>query len=162
MTDEEFEQHIQRTDRRITEVFYFPNGMVAVTDQFGQQMPEYQGRATPELVKKIKEVMKYVVITCSTSDVPTIGGNPIPNLGIVGTGGDRFYCSEPMDFAQAAMLRDEINFENHRATVKSIVVDVEQLYALNKMAGLNSTQPHSVSAPPKHPPGSSSPGVSGS
>lgn len=29
---------------RIENVYCFPNGMVAVTDQYGQQMPEYQGR----------------------------------------------------------------------------------------------------------------------
>ena len=29
---------------RIENVYCFPNGMVAVTDQFGQQMPKYQGR----------------------------------------------------------------------------------------------------------------------
>jgi len=29
---------------RIENVYCFPNGMVAVTDQNGQQIPEYQGR----------------------------------------------------------------------------------------------------------------------
>ncbi len=29
---------------RIENVYCFPNGMVAVTDQHGQQIPEYQGR----------------------------------------------------------------------------------------------------------------------
>jgi hypothetical protein len=28
----------------ISAVFHFPNGMVAVTDQYGEQMPAYQGR----------------------------------------------------------------------------------------------------------------------
>lgn len=31
-------------NQRIENVYCFPNGMVAVTDQFGQQIPEYQGR----------------------------------------------------------------------------------------------------------------------
>lgn len=28
----------------LTNVYVFPNGMVAVLDQFGKQMPQYQGR----------------------------------------------------------------------------------------------------------------------
>lgn len=44
MTNEEFEEHIKRTDRVPAEVFVFKNGMVAVTDQFGQQMPGLQGK----------------------------------------------------------------------------------------------------------------------
>lgn len=30
--------------RRIKSVFVFANGMVAVCDQYGEQMPRYQGR----------------------------------------------------------------------------------------------------------------------
>ncbi len=33
----------------IASVFYFPNGNVAVCDQFGQQMPEYQGGTGKEM-----------------------------------------------------------------------------------------------------------------
>lgn len=33
------------SERRIKTVFVFPNGQVAVCDQFGEQMPEYQGTA---------------------------------------------------------------------------------------------------------------------
>ena len=34
------------TEKRIKSVFRFNNGMVAVCDQFGNQMPNYQGRWT--------------------------------------------------------------------------------------------------------------------
>jgi len=44
MTEEEFEEHLKRTDRRIATVWVCDNGMVVVCDQFGQQMPDYQGR----------------------------------------------------------------------------------------------------------------------
>lgn len=35
--------------RHIASVFYFPNGNVAVCDQFGKQMPEYQGGTGKEM-----------------------------------------------------------------------------------------------------------------
>ena len=37
---------------RIENVYNFANGMTAVLDQFGEQMPEYQGR-TEEVMPKI-------------------------------------------------------------------------------------------------------------
>lgn len=39
----------------ITDVFIFPNDMVAVTDQNGKQMPKFQGKRTFKLMKKIKD-----------------------------------------------------------------------------------------------------------
>lgn len=39
--------------REITNVYVFTNGMVMVFDQFGQQMPEYQG-FREEVIDKIK------------------------------------------------------------------------------------------------------------
>jgi hypothetical protein len=38
---------------RITNVYTFANGMCMVFDQYGQQMPEFQGR-TEEYMPKIK------------------------------------------------------------------------------------------------------------
>jgi hypothetical protein len=37
------------TNAKIKGVILFPNGMIAVTDEFGQQIPELQGRNTLEL-----------------------------------------------------------------------------------------------------------------
>jgi hypothetical protein len=54
MSDAAFEEHCNRTDRVIRAVFVYPNGMCAVTDQFGQQMPEFQGRWA-EVEKKVRE-----------------------------------------------------------------------------------------------------------
>lgn len=53
MTDEQFAEHVKRTDRVIRSVTVFPNGNVAVGDQFDQQMPEYQGR-----YEEVKERLK--------------------------------------------------------------------------------------------------------
>ena len=39
----------------ITDVFVFKNGMVAVFDQKGEQMPDFQGNRTMKLMKKIKD-----------------------------------------------------------------------------------------------------------
>lgn len=36
---------VQFGNRRIAEVVHMPNGMAAVFDQRGQQMPEFQGRS---------------------------------------------------------------------------------------------------------------------
>lgn len=43
------------TERQITNVYLFQNGMVMTFDQFGEQMPDYQGRAE-EVMPKIKAV----------------------------------------------------------------------------------------------------------
>lgn len=40
---------------RIEKVYTFANGMVMVFDQYGQQMPDYQGRAE-DVLPKIKAV----------------------------------------------------------------------------------------------------------
>jgi len=40
--------------QEVRTVFIFPNGMIAVTDQNGEQIPELQGESSPELLKKIK------------------------------------------------------------------------------------------------------------
>lgn len=45
MADDEDEEHLKRTDRVPATVWEFPNGMLAVCDQFGKQMPEHQGEA---------------------------------------------------------------------------------------------------------------------
>lgn len=42
------------TDRRITNVYNWANGMTMVFDQFGEQMPEFQGH-TEEVMPKIRE-----------------------------------------------------------------------------------------------------------
>ncbi len=43
----------------IKSVFRFPNGQIAVCDEKGKQIPELQGRDTPELRKKIdKQITK--------------------------------------------------------------------------------------------------------
>ena len=46
MNEDELAEHERRTDRVVTEIFVFPNGQVAVVDQFGQQMSALQGRWT--------------------------------------------------------------------------------------------------------------------
>jgi hypothetical protein len=45
---------MEPTEAKITHVYTFPNGMVIVFDQFGKQMPEYQGRVE-EVIPKIIE-----------------------------------------------------------------------------------------------------------
>jgi hypothetical protein len=42
----------------ITKVFLFPNGMVMVFDQYGEQMPEYQGhyRDVHEKIRAVSNV----------------------------------------------------------------------------------------------------------
>lgn len=40
---------------KVKATYKFPNGMVATFDLRDQQMPELQGRDTPELHKKIKD-----------------------------------------------------------------------------------------------------------
>lgn len=42
------------SDAKVGAVFVFPNGMVAVTDENGEQIPELQGRMTEELRRKIE------------------------------------------------------------------------------------------------------------
>lgn len=37
----------------------FGNGMVMVFDQHGQQMPDYQGKISPELVAKIEAAIPH-------------------------------------------------------------------------------------------------------
>lgn len=54
MTEDEFNEHIKRPDRVPREVWFFPNGNVAVCDQHGQQMPELQGPWSEELEKRIR------------------------------------------------------------------------------------------------------------
>jgi hypothetical protein len=44
MTSDEHDEHLKRTDRVLTTAYRFANGNVMAFDQFGQQMPEYQGR----------------------------------------------------------------------------------------------------------------------
>lgn len=39
-------------NRKITKVYFWTNGMVTVFDQFGEQMPDYQGRRE-EVIEKI-------------------------------------------------------------------------------------------------------------
>ena len=41
--------------KKVKAVFRFPNGMIAVTDQNGQQIPELQGEDTPEIRRKIEK-----------------------------------------------------------------------------------------------------------
>jgi hypothetical protein len=36
-------EHVKRSDRVLTHAYRFPNNNVMAFDQFGQQMPEYQG-----------------------------------------------------------------------------------------------------------------------
>ena len=43
----------QMTERKITNVYNWANGMTMVFDQYGQQMPEFQGR-TEEVIPKIR------------------------------------------------------------------------------------------------------------
>ena len=40
---------------KVKAVFRFPNGMIAVTDQMGQQVAELQGMDTPKLRRKINK-----------------------------------------------------------------------------------------------------------
>jgi hypothetical protein len=42
-------------ERKITDVYIWQNGMVMTFDQFGEQMPEYQGRRE-EVLDKIRAV----------------------------------------------------------------------------------------------------------
>lgn len=51
MTSEEHDEHMKRTDRVLTTAYHFTNGNTMAFDQFGQQMPEYQGR---DALKQIK------------------------------------------------------------------------------------------------------------
>lgn len=44
MTPEQWQEHVKRPDRHIQTVIVFANGMAAACDQFGAQMPEFQGR----------------------------------------------------------------------------------------------------------------------
>lgn len=41
----------------VKSVFRFPNGMIAVCDENGEQIPELQGKDTPELRKKINKLI---------------------------------------------------------------------------------------------------------
>jgi hypothetical protein len=41
------------SERRITNVYNWANGMTMVFDQYGEQMPEFQGR-TDEVMPKIR------------------------------------------------------------------------------------------------------------
>lgn len=43
---------------QITAVYVFQNGMVAVFDQYDQQMPFFQGRKSDLTMKRIKDRMK--------------------------------------------------------------------------------------------------------
>lgn len=52
MTNEEHEEHLKRTDRVLTTAYRFPNGNVMAFDQFGQQMPEYQGADAAVLIAR--------------------------------------------------------------------------------------------------------------
>jgi hypothetical protein len=38
-----------------TSIFFFPNGNVAVCDQYGQQMPKYQGSNHNDAVRLLEE-----------------------------------------------------------------------------------------------------------
>lgn len=49
---------------RIASVFIFPNGNVAVCDQFGEQMPEYQG--------KWEEIKDKLLAAIETQDIKPI------------------------------------------------------------------------------------------
>lgn len=44
-----------KNELKITNVYAFTNGMVIVFDQYGKQMPEYQGRYE-EVIDKIRAV----------------------------------------------------------------------------------------------------------
>ena len=52
MNSEEHDKHLLRTDRILTTAYRFANGNVMAFDQFGQQMPEYQGHDAVELITK--------------------------------------------------------------------------------------------------------------
>ncbi len=47
-------------ERYITHVIIWQNGMVMVFDQYGEQMPEYQGRQE-EMIPKIRAVYSGVI-----------------------------------------------------------------------------------------------------
>lgn len=49
--------------KRIKTVIAFPNGMVAVCDQFGEQMPEYQGERNemlPKIMAAVNEDTEFL------------------------------------------------------------------------------------------------------
>ena len=50
------------TERKITKVYNWANGMTMVFDQFGEQMPEFQGPT--------EEVMPKIRIAGFTDEVP--------------------------------------------------------------------------------------------
>jgi hypothetical protein len=50
---DEAERTLSKLPPKITNVYSFPNGMTMVFDQFGNQMPDYQGK-TEEVMPKIK------------------------------------------------------------------------------------------------------------
>jgi hypothetical protein len=50
MTSDEHNEHLKRTDRVLTAAYRFANGNVMAFDQFGQQMPEYQGQDAMQLI----------------------------------------------------------------------------------------------------------------
>lgn len=45
----------------ITTVYHFGNGMVMVMDQFGEQMPEYQGRYE-DVIDKLRAIYRGPII----------------------------------------------------------------------------------------------------
>lgn len=47
--------------KRLTTVFHLENGMIMAFDQFGAQMPEYQGRAEEALPKIRRDAPDLVV-----------------------------------------------------------------------------------------------------
>jgi len=49
-----FDPDSKENKLKITTVYSFPNGQTMVFDQFGKQMPEFQGR-TEEVMPKIRE-----------------------------------------------------------------------------------------------------------
>jgi hypothetical protein len=46
--------------KRIESVYVFENGMVMVFDQFGEQMPEYQGRKE-DVLDKVKASFRGII-----------------------------------------------------------------------------------------------------
>lgn len=46
-------RHQRLPKLRVCAVFLFPNGMFAVTDQYGNQIGSLQGRDTPQLRKRL-------------------------------------------------------------------------------------------------------------
>lgn len=59
MTGEEHDEHLKRTDRVLTTAYHFTNGNTMAFDQFGQQMPEYQGR---DATLRIKQDYPNIII----------------------------------------------------------------------------------------------------